>query len=103
KELAKYTVDPEEFSEEEVKDGLALMKYEAHGKRKSNIESQQKMLEPTRQQADPSQDIERVKKVVNGLPEVKSLREEKKVKFTFDGNEFNYEVGDTEEIIESMA
>lgn len=103
RELAKYNIDPEEFSEEEVKVGQAVMKRDANNKRKERIEKQQQLLEPAKQQVDPGQDLERVKKVVNGLPEVKSLREEKKVKFIFDGNEFNYEVGDTEEIIESMA
>ena len=96
-----YGVDPEQVSEEELEENLALLANDAYMVRKAKIEAQQKLLEP--QKADQQIDVKKIRAVVESQPEVKSLREQKKVVFDIDGQPFNYSADDTETIIESLV
>jgi len=102
KEKSKYTIDPEEFSEEEVEIGRDLMKADANEQRAKLKEQQQKFIQP-KASAAPTVDLNKLKEQVASMPEVQQLRADKKVKLSVDGQEINYELTDPDFAIDTMV
>lgn len=103
RELAKYNIDPDSNDEEEVELGMALLERDANKYRNERIEENKKYLEPQKQEDNTGAKIEALKKFRDTLPEIKSLREDKKIKFNAEGEEFNFEVDDPEFIAETLV
>jgi hypothetical protein len=98
KELAKYNLDPEENTEEEIELGMALMERDANQFRQEQIKQQEGYFQP----APPPVDTEKIKNTVTSLPEVKSLLETKMLKYNIGDKEFNMEVKDPNFILETL-
>jgi hypothetical protein len=105
KELSKYTIDADEYDQEEVETGLALMKRDAKKVRTKFKEEQQSYLQPsTKTEApDDSKRIEALQKFVNEDPIVKTVKESKIVSLDIDGEKYNFEVDDPQIIADSLV
>lgn len=101
KEISKYTIDPDEFSEEDVELGKELMKRDADKLRAEAKEKQKAYLSPKNEA--PKVDLQKLKEQVEALPEVKKLKTEKKISLSIDGQEVNYELSDPDFAVSSMV
>ena len=99
KEKSKYTIDPEEYPEEEVEVGKALLKRDADRLRTQFKEEQQKYIQPQRQQVD----INQLQQTVLGMPEVQKLRSDRKLTLEVDGQAINYELSDPDFVVNTMV
>jgi hypothetical protein len=99
KELAKYNLDPEENTEEEIELGRALMERDANQFRQEQLKQQEGYFQPAPEPVNTDQ----IKKTVNSLPQVKSLLETKTLKYNIGDKEFNMEVKDPNFILESLV
>lgn len=104
KELSKYTIDADEYDQEEVETGLALMKRDAKKVRAKFKERQQEYLQPSKKEApDDTKRIEALQKFVNEDPVVKTVKESKIVSLDIDGEKYNFEVDDPQIIADSLV
>lgn len=101
KELSKYTIDPDEFSEDEVELGKELMKRDAEKLRAEAKEKQKAYLNP--QSKAQEVDVQKLKEQVEALPEIKKLKTERKLSLTVDGQKINYELDDADFAVSSMV
>lgn len=101
KELSKYTIDPDEFSDDEVELGKELMKRDADKLRAEAKEKQKAYISP--QNKAPEVDLQKLKEQVEALPEVQKLKSEKKLSLSVDGQTINYEVDDPDFAVSSMV
>jgi hypothetical protein len=103
KELrTKYNVDPDSADEDEIEENQAVLARDAKKVRDAMKVRQQEYLQP-KNNVDPNEQVERIKKVVENLPETSKLRTEKKVTFDIDGQPFNYSVDNVEKIVDSLV
>lgn len=104
KELSKYTIDADEYDQEEVETGLALMKRDAKKVRVKFKERQQEYLQPSKKEdaPDDSKRIEALQKFVDNDDVVKTVKESKIVSLDIDGEKFNFEVDNPQVIADSL-
>jgi hypothetical protein len=104
KELSKYTIDADEYDQEEVETGLALMKRDAKKVRAILKERQQEYLQPSKKEGvpDDSKRIEALQKFVENDEVVKTVKESKIVSLDIDGEKFNFEVDNPQIIADSL-
>lgn len=104
KELSKYTIDADEYDQEEVETGLALMKRDAKKVRVRFKERQQEYLQPSKKEdvPDDSKRIEALQKFVDNDDVVKTVKESKIVSLDIDGEKFNFEVDNPQVIADSL-
>ena len=101
KEMSKYTIDPDEFSEDDVELGRELMKRDADRLRAEAKEKQKAYLSP--QNKAPEIDPKKLKEQVEALPEIQKLKAERKISMSVDGQNINYQLDDTDFAIDSMV
>jgi hypothetical protein len=101
KEISKYTIDPDEYSEDEVELGKELMKRDADKLRAEAKEKQKAFLSPKNEA--PKVDLQKLKEQVEALPDVKRLKTERKISLNIDGQDVNYELSDPDFAVNSMV
>lgn len=104
KQLQKeYTLDPDEYSEEDVELGKALMQNKAQKLREKYKESQAKFAAPTNDQAAKQQELaEQWTSMVTENDYVKNLQKDGKVQFQYGDEKFTYELDNPKEIVDGM-
>lgn len=105
KELDKYTLDENEYDQEEVETGLALLKRDASKLRGKFKEEQQGYLQPSKKEPEPdkTKQIAALQKFVDEDPIVKSVKESKLVTLDIDGEKYNFELDNPEIIAQSLV
>jgi hypothetical protein len=101
KEISKYTIDPDEFSEEDVELGMELMKRDADKLRAEAKDKQKTFLSPKNEA--PKVDLQKLKEQVEALPDVQKLKTDRKIALSIDGQEVNYELTDPDFAVNSMV
>lgn len=101
KEISKYTIDPDEFSEDDVELGKELMKRDADKLRFDAKENQKNFLSP--QNKAPQLDITKLKEQVEALPEIQKLRADKRISMSVDGQNINYQLDDADFAVNAMV
>jgi hypothetical protein len=99
KELAKYSLDPDENTEEEIELGMALMERDANEFRQQQLQAQEGYFQP----APEPVNLDQVKQKVNSFPQVKSLMESKTLKYNIGGKDFNMQVTDPSFIFDTLV
>lgn len=105
KELSKYTIDADEYDQEEIETGLALMKRDAKKVRTALKEQQAQFIEPQSKKDGPDEGkrIEALKKFVDEDPIVQAIKQTKIVSLDIDGEKYNFELDNPEIIAESLV
>lgn len=105
KELAKYEIDEDEYDQEEVETGLALLKRDASKVRDKFKEKQQDYLQPSKKESEPddTKRIEALQNFVDNDPIVKAVKESKLVTLDIDGDKYNFELDNPEIIAQSLV
>lgn len=98
----KYNINSDEFEEEEVELGRALLENDAEKIRNDFKERQAKFAAPEAQpQEDPQKAYEEWKSVVSDNDYVKSFSKEPKFTIKYDDREFNLDVKDAADVIDA--
>jgi hypothetical protein len=101
KEISKYTIDPDEFSDDDIELGKELMKRDADKLRAEEKEKQKAFLSPKNE--SPKLDLQKLREQVEALPDVKKLKADKRISLSIDGQEVNYELTDPDFAVNSMV
>jgi len=108
----KYNLDPDENDAEDIEIGKELMAADAAKIRDESIKQQQAFKAPevkqpeAPQQPDPEAikaEIEKIKNTVKNDPAGKALLTDKRIVFKHDGNDFNFEVKQPENLIDMVV
>ncbi len=99
--LREYNVDPDSVDAEELEVNLAILARDANRVRGEMKKKQQEYLQPKTQSEQV--DVNRVRKVVESLPETQRLKSDKKLVFDINGTPFNFAVDNVDNIVESLV
>ncbi len=99
--LREYNVDPDSVDAEDLEVNLAILARDAKRVREEMKKKQQEYLQPKAQSEQI--DVNRVRKVVESLPETQKLKSDKKLVFDINGTPFNFAVDNVDNIVESLV
>lgn len=99
KEKAKYGLDPDENTEDEIELGMALMERDANMYREEKIKAQEGYFQPKPEPVD----VEKIRQTVANIPSVKTLLDSKKLSYKIGDKDFNVEVKDPSAVMETLV